>query len=668
MREREMLAAAVRYAGMGWHVFPVNPQTKRPFFKDNLARATVDEREIRDWWRHWPMAAIGVACGPSGIYVVDPDAGIGREMSLPALLDAHGDGFLETVTHESGGGGLGMYYWAPDPPLRNFQGSTPGREAEPLRPGPLGVGIDGRGDGGYIIVPPSSHPSGERYECLLDRSPFDMEPAPMPEWMRERIAGRAWEPGGAETLAETVIARARSAVEAGSGRNDAAFWAACQLRDNGHDAASAEGALVADFLPGLRPTNTKGERERFGERDIAATVASAFRRSPREAWKEAAATENSFSHPKKEAVEERILKFTTARDFASSIPPSIPWVAPGYLARGAITEVGGKVKRAGKTTLMLAACAAIVRGEPFLGQKTERTGVVYLTEQVGASFREALRRAGLLESVDVHILSWAATAGVEWEAVAGQAAGFALSVGAGLLVVDTLPQFARIGGDDENSAGAAMAAMGPLQEAAARGLAVAVVRHERKSGGDVGDSTRGSSAFAGAADIVLAVRRPEGTAPENVRVIYGLSRFDETPAELAVELAEDGRYRVVGDASALSARLTREALLRELPGDEEAAVDTRALQEATGTGASRALAELVREGLAMRKGKGVKGSPYLYWRSADSILSSPIPKEEERNEGVGGPVATGQGTLCASGDGRPAIDGGVCFRCQEMSA
>ena len=66
-----------------------------------------------------------------------------------------------------------------------------------------------------------------------------------------------------------------------------------------------------------------------------------------------------------------------------------------------------------------------------------------------------------------------------------------------MLVVDTLFKFAGIRGDGENASGEAVEAMGPLQLATSAGLSVAVIRHERKSGGNVGDSARVSSAFGG---------------------------------------------------------------------------------------------------------------------------------------------------------------------------
>src|SRR5262249_27827100 len=78
--------------------------------------------------------------------------------------------------------------------------------------------------------------------------------------------------------------------------------------------------------------------------------------------------------------------------------------------------------------------------------------------------------------------------------------------------------------------------MYPLQIVAAmEGLAVVVARHERKAGGDVGDSARGGSAFAGAVDTILSIRRPNGNQPLTFRTIRTFSR-DSGQSELTIEL------------------------------------------------------------------------------------------------------------------------------------
>ena len=188
-------------------------------------------------------------------------------------------------------------------------------------------------------------------------------------------------------------------------------------------------------------------------------------------------------------------------------------------------------------------------------------------------------------------------------------------IGAELLVVDTLPQFAGIEGDGENTSGRALDAVRPLQEAAgAKGLGVLVTRHERKSGGEVGDSGRGSSAFAGAADIVMSLRRPEGNANPNLRVIHSVGRFDETPDTLVVELTESG-YRALGSEQALGVYRARTSLRDVLPSGEADALPLEDLVASTGIGRSslqEALRAMVEEGETLRVGRGVKGDPVRY--------------------------------------------------------
>jgi hypothetical protein len=295
----------------------------------------------------------------------------------------------------------------------------------------------------------------------------------------------------------------------------------------------------------------------------------------------------------------------------------VPWVARPWVARGAITEIDGKVKAAGKTTWALAMTRCVLDGALFMGEPTIRGPVVYLSEQPDTSLREALRRAGLLERDDLHILKWADTRGVPWPKVAEAAGAMCRETGAVLLIVDTLWKFAGIKGDDENSSGAAMEAMSPLQALAGENLTgIAVVRHDRKSGGDVGDSARGSSAFTGEADVVLSIRREGNQATR--RRIEALGRFDETPDALVIELTEDG-YISLGEKAPLKSEEVRNALIAVLPESEQEAQSPEELCRSAGIGkvtttVKETLPRLVEEGVAGRGGRGVGGDPYHYWR------------------------------------------------------
>jgi hypothetical protein len=185
-----------------------------------------------------------------------------------------------------------------------------------------------------------------------------------------------------------------------------------------------------------------------------------------------------------------------------------------------------------------------------------------------------------------------------------------------LLVVDTLPQFAGLTGDSENNAGNALEALRPLQQAAAQGIGVVIVRHERKSGGSIGDSARGSSAFAGAVDIILSVRRPEGNQPRNVRLIQTLSRFDATD-DLLVELTDDG-YHALGAPGEAAKELAEAEVLSAIPKSRKDAATIEDLVDAAGKKRAhlqRLLDALLKDEKISRLGKGRKGDPHRYFRS-----------------------------------------------------
>ncbi len=357
------------------------------------------------------------------------------------------------------------------------------------------------------------------------------------------------------------------------------------------------------------------------------------------------------------------LAFLTAREIAEATPEEVEWLITELVAIGAVTEVTAPIKT-GKTEFLMRAVRAILDGRPFLSRDTLRTRVVYCPEQPAASLRAGLARAGLLDTDDLIMLSWSTTGGTDWPAIVAAAVGECERRGARLLVVDTLSRFASLQGTSENDAGAADEAMAPLQRAAAQaGLGVIVARHERKGGGPVEEAGRGSSAFGGAADILLNLRRPEGNQRKTIRVLRGLSRFDTVPDELMIELTEEG-YVALGDRSALVAAETRRALLDLLPSDPDAALGTEELQEslkAPRTTIQRELKDLVTEGLVARSGKGRSGSPFRYHLLATDESLSAHPKTvslgRETSADPGTPSGTAADPLASRSAQTATLDG-----------
>lgn len=182
------LNAALAYAARGWAVFPLHGivagrcscrrgdcphPAKHPITRRGLHDATTDPNGIRGSWDRWPYANVGLATGAaSGLVVVDVDPARGGTHSLATLHSLMGS-LPETLTAATGGGGWHLLYAHPGGELRNTAGRLPG-VGEPL------PGLDLRGDGGYVVAPPSRHASGRSYSWVDPAVPVALAPG----WLR----------------------------------------------------------------------------------------------------------------------------------------------------------------------------------------------------------------------------------------------------------------------------------------------------------------------------------------------------------------------------------------------------------------------------------------------------------------------------------------------------
>ena len=114
-------------------------------------------------------------------------------------------------------------------------------------------------------------------------------------------------------------------------------------------------------------------------------------------------------------------------------------------------------------------------------------------------------------------------------------------------------------------------------------------------------------------DIIISIRRGEGNTSPTVRVLYSLSRFDETPDKLVIDLRH-GEYVPVGTAQLVALRQAEEAILKAAPdSEEEAKTSTVLIDGADGvkpTIGKEAIASLFQDEKLQRIGAGVKGNPY----------------------------------------------------------
>ena len=159
--------AALAYARRGVPVFPCEPGAKRPLTRNGHWDATTDLRVVERWWKQWPSSNVGVPTGKkSGLVVLDVDLDASGPESL-ATLERAGTPVPKTARARTGGGGIHVFFRYPrGTEIRNSAGL-------------LGPGLDVRGEGGYIVVPPSR--TKGLYEWV------DSSPLAEASWLVERL-------------------------------------------------------------------------------------------------------------------------------------------------------------------------------------------------------------------------------------------------------------------------------------------------------------------------------------------------------------------------------------------------------------------------------------------------------------------------------------------------
>jgi hypothetical protein len=161
--------AALDYAAHGLPIFPCRPRGKNPACARGALDATTDIGRIKGWWGAIGGLNIGLTTGQaSGFFVCDIDNEEG-EATLRSLEKAHGalPPTVETVT----GRGRHLYFSLGEHKVRNSAGK-------------LGCGIDVRGDGCYVLAPPSVHPSGRLYTRSVDSADRFAE---APGWLHKLV-------------------------------------------------------------------------------------------------------------------------------------------------------------------------------------------------------------------------------------------------------------------------------------------------------------------------------------------------------------------------------------------------------------------------------------------------------------------------------------------------
>jgi Bifunctional DNA primase/polymerase, N-terminal/Primase C terminal 1 (PriCT-1) len=265
-RSSSLPAAALGFARAGVPVFPCAPTAKQPLAARGFLDATTDLEQVTFWWRRRADANIGMPTGErSGFDVVDIDLHDGAS-GFPSFERARREGLVGgwAFVVRTPSGGIHAYYpHARGVEQRSWQLPT--------------AHVDFRGDGGYVVAPPSlcttAAGTARPYQLVTvahhPTRPVDaarlralLEPPRPPRFVGGPLSTVPGDGVDPERLAAWVAARPQG------GRNAGLFWAACRMVESGFDLPSTAGAL-----------GEAAQHACLDAREVERTIRSAFRRT-----------------------------------------------------------------------------------------------------------------------------------------------------------------------------------------------------------------------------------------------------------------------------------------------------------------------------------------------------------------------------------------------------
>jgi hypothetical protein len=294
----------------------------------------------------------------------------------------------------------------------------------------------------------------------------------------------------------------------------------------------------------------------------------------------------------------------------------VDWLWYGYAVRGFVTLLVGLWK-AGKSTLLAHLLKAAEAGG-YLAGEVRAFKVLVITEEGSGLWARRRDEIGIGDHVHFDIRPFKCRpTNRQWRRYIARVAATVKRGDYDLVIFDTWQSLNPC--PDENDAAAMMNALLPLQRITGAGAAVLLVHHPRKGDAAEGQASRGSEALPGFVDTIIELRRFDPKrAEDRRRTLRGHSRFEETPAEVVIELTDEG-YKSVGSTSVASQE-DRQRTISTLLTDGEARTAKEVLDGWPKDGIpmpGRRTVQLDLDhghaaGKWHRDGRGVKGEPYRY--------------------------------------------------------
>jgi len=491
----EPLTAAFTYHKRGFSVIPIQAREKKPLVAwEEYQKRGATEDEIRSWWSNRSDANVGIVTGGiSGLVVIDVDSAEAKD-KLKELVS----GFdFSAVPRSRTGKGWQLFFQHPGYIIPNRLGVIPG--------------LDVRGDGGYVVAPPSIHPNGKPYKWEV---PLTDELPNLPLDLFKLISSPTGsnENGYRERFNS---AQALAGVPEGQ-RDETLFKFACTLRSAGVPQDWAE-RLSLEAAANCQPP--------FPETEALKKVANAYRRyEPRQ-------TENftsDYSNPSSEVKFEREINAAVlqAETTAQGIPPVTfkPFLGrDGYVVKG-WSHLVAAFPKTGKTEVMVRALA-----------DWPDDMVLYVTEEPKSVWQARLLNLPAKFSHVSLFFGLGVQPGEIFERIK--------SGNETVFILDTIRNLLGLADETDNSA-MARALIPYIAVAREQEKTIFFLHHDRKGGGEHGEGIAGAHAFLAVVDIALEIKR-DGPEDSRCRLLRGWGRVVEIP-RLIYELRDDGSMVALG--------------------------------------------------------------------------------------------------------------------------
>ncbi len=558
MKKPDTLSFAKEYVQAGFSVIPLKSRSKIPAVPwRELQKRLPTEEELERWFGNGSLYNIGILTGSiSGIAIVDADsdeAVAWCEANLP-----------KTPTVQTARGR--HYYFKFRPGLKNSVKVN-------------GLNLDVRGEGGYVVAPPSEHETGAIYTWINGRGLKDIPLAELPEIV---LAKTSLDKTPVRTLLDGGTVKGQ--------RNDSLARIAGALFAKGLDYDEALSLCLAWNQRNSPP---------LPEREVKTTVESIFKRHIRNHG-----TENESSPAKKGMPVINIKQPSMApiplKELFAKPEIEVNWLVEGIFPAGGLSCIVGKPKT-GKSTLARQEALAIARGDDFLGRNTQQGPVViYSLEEKESEIKKHFREMGAEGEEPIYSYSGGATK----DAI--EQIGAAIhEVHPVLVVIDPLFRLVRV--KDGNDYAQMTQAIEPRDTGAHLQFVHHAPKAERE---EAGDAVLGSTAIFASVDTLLLIKRHE-----SYRTIQTVQRYGNDILETTLIFDKESRTITLGGGKEeADLNGAKEAIADYLSKQAEPVTEAAIGADVEGRTAlkRKALRALVSGQKVIRYGKGGRKDPFRY--------------------------------------------------------